>query len=279
MSPPPPPREHRAGGPSPSGLCRGQPVTEVVPDVHLPAQGPDLDDGLAQEVIGLPLEALLDAGLDVIVFVPDADFDAVGGVMALAGEARRGKPRDEQGNLSSLSPASVSLNKRHHPSTRQELRKRADVGAPTLPGGLGRALRRAQAAPAQPGSAPIAGSQTLHGTKPALPVTPAAPFHPQPGQEETPVDSPPPRGDGLTAAQRDRGWPGEGRRKPGVNLQMEILLPDRVEIAVDGFSPFFCLSNLDSDIGVTGTRLILCLQALGTNDCGAARHGTARPST
>ena len=63
---------------------------------------------------------------------------------------------------------------------------------------------------------------------------------------------------------------------PGVNLQMEILLPDRVEIAVDSFSPFFCLSNLDSDIWVTGTRLILCLQALGTNDCSTAWHSTAR---
>jgi len=150
----------------------GQPVTEVVPDVHLPAQGPDLDDRLAQEVIRLPLEALLDAGLDVIVFVPDADLDAVRGVMALAGEARRGEPRDEQGgSLSSLSPASVSLNKSDHPSTGQQLGKRGDVGEPALPGGLGRALCHAQAAPTQPGSAPTARSQTLRGTKPALPVT------------------------------------------------------------------------------------------------------------
>ena len=73
----------------------GQVITKVVPDVHLPAQGPDLDDRLAQEVIRLPLEALLDAGLDVVIFVPDADLDPVRGVMALAGEARRGKPRDE----------------------------------------------------------------------------------------------------------------------------------------------------------------------------------------
>lgn len=58
-----------------------------------------------------------------------------------------------------------------------------------------------------------------------------------------------------------------------MNLQMEILLPDWVEIAVDSFSPFFCLSNLNSDIRVTGTCLILCLQALGTDHCSTAQHG------
>lgn len=62
-----------------------------------------------------------------------------------------------------------------------------------------------------------------------------------------------------------------------MNLQMEILLPDGVEIAVDRFSPFFRLSDLDSDIGVTGAGLILCLQALGTNDCSTARRSAARP--
>lgn len=80
-------------------------VTEVVPDVHLPAQGPDLNDGLAQEIVGFPLEALLDTGLDVIVLIPHADFDAVRGVMALAGEMTKGKPQDEQRNLSSYSPS------------------------------------------------------------------------------------------------------------------------------------------------------------------------------
>lgn len=58
-----------------------------------------------------------------------------------------------------------------------------------------------------------------------------------------------------------------------MNLQMEIFLPDGVEIAVDSFSPFFCLSNLDSDIGVTGTCLILCLQTLGTDHCSTSQHG------
>lgn len=158
----------------------GQPVTEVVPDVHLPAQGPDLNDCLAQKVVGLPLEALLDTGLNVVIFIPDADLDAVGGVMALAGEARRGKPQDEQGNVSSLSTASVSLNKGDHPSTGQELGKRADVGAPTLPGGLGRALHHAQAAPTQPGSAPRKPNPPWHKTStPSDPSSP--PLHPQLG--------------------------------------------------------------------------------------------------
>lgn len=63
---------------------------------------------------------------------------------------------------------------------------------------------------------------------------------------------------------------------PPPNLQMEILLPDRIEIAIDGFSPFFRLSNLDGHIGVTGARLILCLQALGTNHCSKAQHSAAQ---
>lgn len=75
------------GIPSPSqqaeGCAPSTALTQVVPDVHLPAQCPHLDDGLAQEVVRLPLEALLDAGFDVIILIPDTDFDAVGGIMAL----------------------------------------------------------------------------------------------------------------------------------------------------------------------------------------------------
>ena len=52
-------------------------LTQVVPDVHLSAEGPDLDDALAQEVIRLPLQTLLHAGLDVIVLVPHTHFDPV----------------------------------------------------------------------------------------------------------------------------------------------------------------------------------------------------------
>ena len=36
-------------------------LTEVVPDVHLSTEGSHLDDGLTQEVIGLPLKLLLHA--------------------------------------------------------------------------------------------------------------------------------------------------------------------------------------------------------------------------
>lgn len=135
-------------------------VTEVVPDVHLPAQGPDLNDGLAQEVVGFPLEALLDTGLDVIVLVPHTDFDAVRGVMALAGEVTKSKPQDEQQNLSSYSPS--LLLQTIGTSTEQELGKRADGRAP-IPSQW--ALCRTQAAPAQPGSAPIV-TPSWHKTEP-----------------------------------------------------------------------------------------------------------------
>lgn len=38
---------------------RGLFHTQVVPDVHLSTQSPDLNDALAQKVIRLPLQALL----------------------------------------------------------------------------------------------------------------------------------------------------------------------------------------------------------------------------
>lgn len=185
--------------------------------------------------------------------------------MALAGETRRDKPQDEQEKVSGLSCFPKQEGPpQHWAETGEEI----GCGAPTLPHGLRRALHQPQAAPAQPGSAFIARSQTLHGTKPALP---AAALPPRLRQDEAPADCPPPPRDVLTAstAQHDCEWPGRGT---GVNLQMEILLPDWVEIAIDSFSPFLCFPNLDSDIRVTGTRLILCLQALGTNDCSTAQH-------
>ena len=58
--------------------------TQIVPDVHLSAQRSDLDDGLTQEVVRLPLELLLHARLDVVVLVPHAHLDAVRRVVALA---------------------------------------------------------------------------------------------------------------------------------------------------------------------------------------------------
>lgn len=67
--------------------------TQVVPDVHLPAQRPDLDDALTQEVVRLPLQPLLHPGLDVVVLVPDAQLDAVGRVVALAAATERERER------------------------------------------------------------------------------------------------------------------------------------------------------------------------------------------
>lgn len=46
---------------------------------------------------------------------------------------------------------------------------------------------------------------------------------------------------------------------------MKVLFPYGVQVPIDGFRPFLGLPNLDSDVGVTGSRLVLCLQALGTD--------------
>lgn len=56
---------------------RGRSHTQVVPDVHLSTQSPDFNDALAQKVIGFPLQTLLHPGLDVIVFIPDPQLDAI----------------------------------------------------------------------------------------------------------------------------------------------------------------------------------------------------------
>lgn len=63
-------------------------LTQVVPNVHLPAQSPDFNDGLAQEVIALTFEPLLHARLDVVVLVPHTNLDAVGRVVAFTGRGR-----------------------------------------------------------------------------------------------------------------------------------------------------------------------------------------------
>lgn len=65
-------------------LCFLQKRTKIVPDVHLSAERADLDDGLAQEIIRLAFEMLLHPRLDVVVLVPHAHLDAVGGVVAFA---------------------------------------------------------------------------------------------------------------------------------------------------------------------------------------------------
>lgn len=49
------------------------------------------------------------------------------------------------------------------------------------------------------------------------------------------------------------------------HLQVEVLLPHRIQVPIDGFRPFLGLPDLDSDIRVTGPCLVLCLQALGTD--------------
>lgn len=47
---------------------------------------------------------------------------------------------------------------------------------------------------------------------------------------------------------------------------MEFLLPDRIEVAVNGLGPLLGLPHLNSDIWITGSRLVLCLKSLCTND-------------
>ena len=47
---------------------------------------------------------------------------------------------------------------------------------------------------------------------------------------------------------------------------MVLLLPDRVEVPVDGLGPLLGLAHLDRDVGVAGARLILGLETLGTNN-------------
>lgn len=42
-------------------------------------------------------------------------------------------------------------------------------------------------------------------------------------------------------------------------LQMKLLLPDRIEVAVDCLGPLFGLTHLDCHVGVTGTGLIFSL--------------------
>lgn len=79
-------RKEAAGGETP---------TQVVPDVHFSAQRSHFNDALAQEIIRFPLQTLLHLGLDVVVLVPDAHFDSVGEVVALA-EIRRRRRREKQ---------------------------------------------------------------------------------------------------------------------------------------------------------------------------------------
>lgn len=80
--------------------------TQVIPHIHLAAQHADLDDGLAQEVIRLALEMLLDPRLDVVVLIPHTHLDAVSGVVALAAMMRKRLWRDKKQQKCTLSDSS-----------------------------------------------------------------------------------------------------------------------------------------------------------------------------
>lgn len=47
-----------------------------------------------------------------------------------------------------------------------------------------------------------------------------------------------------------------------LNLQAELFLPDRVQVAIDGLGPFLGLSHLDGDVRITGTSSVLGLETL-----------------
>lgn len=49
-------------------------------------------------------------------------------------------------------------------------------------------------------------------------------------------------------------------------LQVELLLPHRIEVAINGLGPLLGLAHLNSDIRITGPCLVLCLKSLGTNN-------------
>ena len=55
--------------------------------------------------------------------------------------------------------------------------------------------------------------------------------------------------------------------------QVELLVPDRVEVAEDGLRPALGLPHLDSDIRVAGAGFILGLQALRTPDWKEDKEG------
>lgn len=80
-------------------LCVPCKRTQIVPDVHFAAERAHLDDGLAQEVVRLALEMLLHPRLDVVVLVPHAHLDAVGGVVALAAWAQAEESESEQNEV------------------------------------------------------------------------------------------------------------------------------------------------------------------------------------
>lgn len=48
---------------------------------------------------------------------------------------------------------------------------------------------------------------------------------------------------------------------------MEVFIPDRVEISIDSLCSLLGLTNLNSNIRVTGACFVFSLQALSTYHC------------
>lgn len=53
---------------------------------------------------------------------------------------------------------------------------------------------------------------------------------------------------------------------------MELLLPNRIQVSKNGLGTLLVLPNLHSHIRVTGSCLVLGLQALGTHHCNPDTH-------
>lgn len=63
-------------------------LLEIVPNVHLAGQRAHLDDGLTEKVVGLASKLLTKLRLEIVVFVPYADFYAIGRVVTLTVEQK-----------------------------------------------------------------------------------------------------------------------------------------------------------------------------------------------
>lgn len=61
-----------------------RPLLQIVPDIHLAAECPNLDDGLPEEVVALPRQFLPQLRFQIVIFVPHSDLDPIGRIVALA---------------------------------------------------------------------------------------------------------------------------------------------------------------------------------------------------
>lgn len=66
-----------------SNILRFSLLTQIVPDIHLSTECPNLNDGLTKEIIRLSLQSLFHSGFDVIILIPHTYLDAIGRVVAL----------------------------------------------------------------------------------------------------------------------------------------------------------------------------------------------------